>query len=279
MDQETINPTVAAETTDETPGHEQTTAGTGTASADDTPAGEQHQQSTTDTDGGDKQAAQKSDEPQKRKTSGFQKRIKKLVAQKHELEERLKRAEAELAALKEPPREDDFETIEEFVAAQAEHIAEKKLLEREAQQAKQQVENLDTEALQSKREAYDEVVRDGIQRHPDFFQKVTTCPLPEHVADAALDTPDAAETLYYIGNNPLVALELAKLPPEQAAARVEEIGNQLATTTATTTNAPPPISEPGSGATQGAPEPLRDDLPMDEWVRRREAQLRQRGGM
>lgn len=254
MEPENINPT-GTETPD-TPDDDKQNAATGTAPANDAPAEEP--------------AGEKKPDAPVKKTSGFQKRIKKLVSQKHELKQRLEKAEAELAALKEPPREEDFDDPDEFIAARVDHLTEKKLLEREAKLAKERAQGLDTEAQRAKREVFDTVMREGIAKHPDFFHKVTTCPLPEHVADAALDTPDATETLYYLGTNPIEALDIAKLPPEEAAARVKEIGRKLATTT--TTNAPPPLSEP-TGATPGGSEPLRDDLPMDEWVKRREAQL------
>ena len=217
--------------------------------------------------------AKSEEQPKRRKAGGFQKRIKKLVAQKHELKDRLKRAEQELAALKEPPREDDFDSDADFIAAKVEHLTDKKLLEREASQVKSEVENLTSEAENEKLSVYNDIMRDGIERHQDYLQKVTTCPLPDHVAEAVLDTEDPAEVFYYIGSNPLEALDLANMAPGEVASKLQEIAGKV---TGTNDNKPAPtvpMDEPRASAPGAAETTLRDDIPMDEWIKRRNAQV------
>jgi len=239
--EETINPDEAQ--TEEKP-EESTAPGTG-EQQDDTPS-------------------------EKPKPNGFQKRIKKLVKQKHELRERLERAEAELAKLKNPPSEEEFESDIDFINARIEHETEKRLLEREKAEAAKQVETLETEEQVAQRQAYHDVLRTGAEKHEDFTQKVLTIPLPDYVAQAVMATDNPVEVFYHLGNNPLEAIEIAALSPEEAAERVK--GIKIATTT--TTKAPPPVAEPAAPGGTATSAPLRDDLPMDEWIRRREASLR-----
>ena len=174
-----------------------------------------------------------------------------------------------MAKLKQPPSEEEFETDVDFINARVEHETEKRFLEREKQEVAQQVERLETEEQREQREAYVDILRAGAEKHPDFTQKVLTIPLPEYLAQAIMETPDPVEALYYLGNNPVEAIELTTLSPEEAAERVKtlKVPKQSPKTS------PPPVTEPAASGGAATAAPLRDDLPMDEWIKRREAAI------
>lgn len=96
---------------------------------------------------------------------------------------------------------------------------------------------------------------------------------PTPLGEAILDSDDPAAVLHYLGSNPDVAAELQGLSPLQVARRIAKIETQIEEQRKPkVSNAPKPVTP--VKATSGSDNDLSPDLPLSEWMRRREEQLK-----
>ncbi len=211
-----------------------------------------------------------------KRKSGFRKRIDKLTRQKKELQEQLEKMKAELERLKGPiedPKEEDFESYEEYIKAltRAElQRARAQQLEEDTGRLEKRAVELNEHELQAKREIIDAIIEEGIKKQPDYIQVVFSNPfLPEHLADAIMNLNNADEVFYHLGKNPLESKRLASLPADKLPGELSKLESEVSLKEPA---APPPL-EPVEGG-EGINEELADDLPIDEWMKRRDRQLR-----
>lgn len=100
--------------------------------------------------------------------------------------------------------------------------------------------------------------------------------LPSKFMAAVLEASDSpADLLYHLGKNPDIADELAKLSPVKLGIRLNKIESDLKMPSQKQVNAPKPL-EPVRA--RSADSSLSDDLPIDEWMKRRESELRAKRG-
>lgn len=112
------------------------------------------------------------------------------------------------------------------------------------------------------REVGEFVQRDGA---PSAFMEVML-----EVAD------DPAKLMYHLGKNPDIAEDLAELPKYKLAKRLASIERDLGESSKQkTSSAPKPIEPVRAAASDSG---LRSDLSTEEWMRRREKQIRERRG-
>jgi hypothetical protein len=98
--------------------------------------------------------------------------------------------------------------------------------------------------------------------------------LPTALGQVVLESDVPHAVLHYLGKNPDVAAELADLTPTQLARRMVSI-EAKATAKPQVSTAPKPLSAVKPTATTND---LSPDLPVDEWMARREKQLREKRG-
>ncbi len=114
----------------------------------------------------------------------------------------------------------------------------------------------------------------GKVKYPDFDAKLQTFKMLGGLSDAqiqaALATGSAHDVLYTLGSNPDEAARIMSLPPLQSAVEMAKIVARQPVA-ARASAAPAPITPVGSGGTR-LPEGLADELPDDEWFRRRNEQ-------
>lgn len=176
-------------------------------------------------------------------------------------------------------------------------------LHQELQQARERLAQIETaEPKEQTRESVDPVVlareialvekvteksnlihKDGTKRFPDFMEAVTAVqeelgPLfdqkgrPAPVMEAVMDSEKPADLLHFLGKNPDLASELEGLTPAQLGRRIERLETRMAEQAKPkTSGAPKPLEPVRGGASDNE---LRSDLSTEEWMRRREAQLR-----
>lgn len=140
-------------------------------------------------------------------------------------------------------------------------------------------------------ETADQLVSEGTKKHRDFRDALASLasevgpfvtknghpsPFMEAVLEVVDDTKQRTELMYHLGKNPEVAEELAGLSPLKLATRLDRIQREL--------------TEAGKPKTSNAPKPLEAVKPASvdselgpglsdaEWMRRREAQLKERRG-
>jgi hypothetical protein len=134
-------------------------------------------------------------------------------------------------------------------------------------------------------EKSNEIVKVGEKSHKDFMPTVKVLteevgelfdqrgrPLP--IMDAVLDSDKPSELLYFLGKNPDLAADLVGLSPAQLGRRIARLETQMAEQAKPKTSAAPRPLDPVRGGSSDTD--LRSDLSTDEWMRRREQQLKER---
>lgn len=178
----------------------------------------------------------------------FQKRINALTAQKRETERENAALRAQLAQSKTPPASPDIESL---------------VTQRARELARQQTLN----------EAANRTYADGKLKYQDFDHAVHSIQAAGEVTPEFLDSvtrlPNAADVYYFLGKNPDQAANILSLDGVPMALELAHLSAKLGKPKGIS-QAPAPTTT--VGGTAGAPAGLTDDLPIAEWIRRREAQ-------
>ena len=225
-------------------------------------------------------------EPQS-KPSGVDRRISKLVYQAREAERREAYwrgiAEAKSgqgpqqgappAATEGPPKQESFDTYDEYLRALTRHEIRTEM----AQERQKLTRDLEGRELQGGFERRVEAVR---AKHEDFDEVAfgNDHQVSPTMRDAILNTQDGAEIAYWLGQNHEESNRIARLSPNHQILELGRISARLAAPPPApprpASTAPTPITPVKAGGK--AVEGLRDDLPIGEWMRRREEQIRRR---
>lgn len=198
-------------------------------------------------------------------------RIDELTG-KYRAEERakqaaLKRAERAEERLKgyetPPPKEFDFQTLEEYQAALTAHHArqlQKDERQHDIEDAKAEAERADQEGLQALREAFDARAQDFADRVPDYHEKAgdPNLPISTEMAKQLLLSDKGPEVTYYLATHRAEAARIASLGSELDVARaIGQIEGRLTTPAPKkVTTAPDPIKAVATGSgSQGEFDP------------------------
>lgn len=216
-------------------------------------------------------------EPPKKKGGGFQKRIDKLTRQVYELTAQLETTKAvKPAALdeKEPKRE-DFEDLEGYQKALAEHTAKRVYREhiKSEEESRRQSQARDVQAR--RRTAWENHAEKVAEKYDDGEDVVThfasEVKLSAPALDAILESDLGFEIMYHLGKHDAEVERISKLSPARQASEIGKLEVKLFEAPKKVSSAPAPI-DPVTG--KGAAETgLKDDLPMKEWIKRRNKQL------
>lgn len=225
--------------------------------------------------------------PQTDEQSGVQKRINQLTWEKHEAQRRADAAEAKLKEKERPaepkptglkaPVPSDFDTDEEYSAALESYTVEThRTLTQQAQTDAEQRQQAQERA--TKKDAYQARVAEYAAEHEGFVEAVssTQIPISESVEQVLFESERGPELTHWLAENAAEAIRINNLPPILAAKELGRIEASLdAVAPKKVSDAPPPDTELSGADT--APEGLSDDLDIDEWMKRRRAQLKERG--
>lgn len=130
------------------------------------------------------------------------------------------------------------------------------------------------------------IAEEGKKRFPDFMQVLPEVAqeagplfdqqrggLPTALGEAILEAEDPAALLHHLGKNPDLAAELRGLSPVQVARKVARIEADLSKPPEPKqSNAPKPVTP--VRAAQSSNDDLSASLPIEEWMRRRQEQLK-----
>lgn len=137
-------------------------------------------------------------------------------------------------------------------------------------------------------ETADKLVADGNKKHKDFTDAlaalasevgpfVTKGGLPSPFMEAVLEVADKpTELLYHLGKNPELAEDLAGLSPLKLAKQLDRIEREIADKAKPQNSTAPKPLAPIKGAASNSD--LGPGLSDAEWMRRREAQIKERRG-
>jgi hypothetical protein len=128
------------------------------------------------------------------------------------------------------------------------------------------------------RERADQIVVDGRGKHGDFDAVVSAHtgrfgPMPQYLIEAALETGSAAEVLYAMAKDPQEADRIVSLSPAAASVALAKLAAKAAGPAPGpgTSSAPAPITPAVGGTAAKVWKIDDDDIPMEEFVRLREA--------
>lgn len=189
--------------------------------------------------------------------------LKRLERELRKAQRNNARLYQELGAAREQTKAVPQEQPDTDVNTRAEQIAEAKLFAQTAER----------------------IVEGGKKSNPDFIEKlqdlrsevgdfVLPNGLPSRFMQAVLDVSEKpTDLLYYLGKNPDIAGELSDLPVTKLAARLDRIERSLATPQPKQSSAPKPLEPVKSKSSDSG---LHSDLSTEEWMKRREAEVRER---
>lgn len=189
----------------------------------------------------------------------FQKRIDELTKARREAERRADALEALISAQGQPQTHTP------------ENVPGAPMNDREIQRR--------AEAIAAQQRLNDEanrVYREGKAKHPDFdvavsqLIQVTDLSQKPDFLDAVTRLPNGADVYHHLGTHPDHASEILSLRGTALALELAKLSAELGKPKKGS-GAPPPISPVGSSAVSSGD--LTDDLPIGEWIRRREASL------
>jgi hypothetical protein len=203
---------------------------------------------------------------------------RKLERQQIEQETRAKVQQEQQVAVPEDipkPKESDFEVYSDYLEALSDWKVDVKLRQRDIEQATKAQRESQKSTQEREAARQQELIEKGEEKYDDF-EEVIKADRNEYSRAAylaMLESDISAELLYHLASNPEEGKRIAALP---AFAQAKEIGKLedklLAKPKKQISKAPEPINPVTSGKASNDTV-LSDDLPLDEWVRRRNKQL------
>jgi hypothetical protein len=174
------------------------------------------------------------------------------------------------------PSQEQFETYEEYVEALGGWAADKRFIEREHQYVQSQRQTEEGRRASKARDWFSK----GQEKYDDFDEvaRSSSVPITPFMAEAMVEAGDVGTDMaYFLGQNPKEASRISSLPP---LAQIRELGKLEAKLTApapplkTKSTAPPPIAPVVQSGE--AHLPGLDELPLDDFMKRRNAEVRRK---
>tara|TARA_R110000782_G_scaffold55229_5_gene116498 strand:- start:1313 stop:2080 length:768 start_codon:yes stop_codon:yes gene_type:complete len=150
---------------------------------------------------------------------------KRLQKEERKISRRIEQSYQDQAAARarelEPDR-NSFNSDDEFVSAQIEHLAEKKAEEKIAQrEARKNQETV--------HDAFQEKIEKASEKYPDFKQVVANQDLriSDAMAEYIQESKNGTDVAYYLGSNPSISAKISSLSPIKAAMELTSIEFEL----------------------------------------------------
>lgn len=204
----------------------------------------------------------------------MQKRIDRKTAIQKQKEETLAQREQEIAQLKEQlskyspepeagPREEDFETYDEFIEAQIEHRTKQALSQKEQEYKQQMLQERQQAEQAEMKKAFDEKVHQFRVDKPDYpekeavFQEVVNDlvnrkgeadPTLGALGDFIIDSDVAPALMYELGNTPELVEDLASMKPMAALREMFKLEQSLSKRKVTRKESKPEPIKPVGGS-------------------------------
>lgn len=197
---------------------------------------------------------------------GIKKRIDTLTRQRYERDARIAELEAQLAAHKPQPKDpqpQDFDDLETYLEAKAEHIAGMKMSQTQQVAAQEAIR-------QEKAQGFNQRADELRKSAPDFDQAIAAVPavlMKPEMVDVILDIDEGPQVAYHLATNLHECARIASLPERQQALELLKLAAKLAARPEPkrVTSAPEPVKPiKAQGSTSKRPE----DMSMDEYAKR-----------
>jgi hypothetical protein len=194
----------------------------------------------------------------------------------------------EVAAKTEPqdaPREEDFADYSEYLKAVTRYEVKQELAEERRQHREQEIQRVQQTEEARKRELEESLMEKGNQKYIDFeevaeqtgeYLKAKNLKFSQVMVGALLEADNSQDIVYHLGKNLEEAARIAALPPYAQAKEIGKLEEKLnAQPKKQISKAPAPITPVSTGKASND-SALSDDLPIDEWIARRNKQVRGR---
>lgn len=196
------------------------------------------------------------DGPKKSRNQRRKEQMQRLYEEREDLQSKLDAAQAELEQRREaaqqgqPPKEADFGTYEEYLAARSAWQAVRAIDDRQVADQTRALEQQQA-TIQARQQAHQELVRqnwteqvaDAKTRYADFEAVAYTAPIPESAAPIIAEMDRGADVAYHLGLNPQKAQALARMSPTRQAMELARLEMSLAAPQPrTATQAPDPVT-------------------------------------
>lgn len=134
-------------------------------------------------------------------------------------------AKTETPAAKAPPKRDDFQNDEEYIAALVNHGVESRLAEKQAEDAKKAAEQRQADIVANARA----MIEKATDLVPDFIDVTSSVDLvvPPAVVGYMQESEMLAELGYYLAKNPDVIESLQKMRPDKQLVAIGKIEGRL----------------------------------------------------
>lgn len=244
----------------------------------------ENQEEATTSDGDDASEAT-------RQNKGVGKRINELTREKYEAKREAEywRARAEEVARQQvqqpqqtqqqegPPDISQFSTFEEYQRATARYETRLAIQEERQREANARARFEAESKAQRDRTTWsskESEARDKIVDYDETISTILDDPQIMHhvgIGEALVASDMGPEVLYYLGKNPTEARQIAQFSPAAAAKAIGRIEARIEAQQKQQSKAPPPPRTVGGSSKAVAG--LRDDLPVDEWLKQRNKEL------
>lgn len=198
--------------------------------------------------------------------------------ERDELRQRLEAIEAQRTqstpAPDKPPSFEDFTDLNQWAAAVAQHAQKQALAEAERKFSEQQQRQQQAQVFGT----YEQREREYAAKNAGYAEALDALRSSVRFAQSTLEVIATSEAgpavVHHLGEHLDVADRIARMPPHLQAAEIARLEARI------TAPKPKPVTQAPAPAptVQGAaavPKGLSDDLPIEEWVRRRREQLKQ----
>lgn len=212
---------------------------------------------------------------------GVQKRIDRAVREKYEAQTEARMLKERIAALEsyrqpqqktvdnDEPKIENFNNFDEYVAAKAEYIADKKINSTLSERDKRQAAERETTERTKTVESWNKRLAAATVEIPDFEDVVASSdvPMTQPMQQAIMESDIGPKLAYYLASNPEEAERIAAMSPIGAIRTLGRIEERLATAKpeVKTTNAPAPIKPIGSRATVAKDPGKMSDAEYERW--------------
>lgn len=204
--------------------------------------------------------------------AAIQKRLLKEERRVHRRIEQQMREQAESKIREVEPERESYRDEEAYLQAQIEHLAEKRAEEKLSQRERAM-------SVEKSRDAFTERAEKAEERYPDF-QTVVGNPalsINEGMAEFISDSDAGPDVAYYLGKNPMKALQIAQMSPFKAARALMEIEKDISSKPqAKPSKAPEPITPVGSRGKSSSSSLPSDEDDIATWMRKEAQRTRGR---
>lgn len=128
------------------------------------------------------------------------------------------------------PKQEDFQTYEEFIKAEARYEARQELARARQEEQKQNQAKSFEERVRKADESFTEKVYDAASKNPALLQKLQNAPSlrPDLHLYGLKEADNPVGMAEYLADNPALVIQLNQLPPEKALREMGKIEAKLA---------------------------------------------------